>query len=238
VSIARRNRAVYLDAMSDTAAPAGRWIDIANPTRFIALADRIVPWLGGLAAIALGIGLWMAFAAPEDYQQGITVRIMYMHVPSAWLGMMCYVGHGDFGASAFWCGVIRSPTSRSRPRPRSGPPSRFLALATGSLWGKPMWGTWWVWDARLTSFLDPVPDVSRHHGADLARSRSRRGAHAKACDRDAGRLRSTFRSSSSRSTGGTLCTSRPPSSVSTSPTIHPPCSRRCSSARSGSRCCS
>ncbi|MEO4001028.1 heme ABC transporter permease [Mesorhizobium sp. CAU 1732] len=136
--------------MSDTAAPAGRWIDIANPTRFIALADRIVPWLGGLAAIALGAGLWMAFAAPEDYQQGITVRIMYIHVPFAWLAMMCY---SVMAISALGTLVWRHPLADVALKAAApiGAAFTLLALATGSIWGKPMWGTWWVWDARLTS---------------------------------------------------------------------------------------
>jgi ABC-type transport system involved in cytochrome c biogenesis permease subunit len=78
-------------AMSDTAtAPAKSWMDLANPTRFIAIADKVVPWLAALAIATLAVGLWLAFSAPEDYQQGITVRIMYIHVPFAWLAMMCY----------------------------------------------------------------------------------------------------------------------------------------------------
>ena len=77
--------------MSDTAtAQSARWIDLANPTRFVALADRLVPLLAALSALTLAAGIWMGFAAPEDYQQGITVRIMYLHVPFAWLAMMCY----------------------------------------------------------------------------------------------------------------------------------------------------
>jgi heme exporter protein C len=76
--------------MSDISIPAGRLSDLANPTRFLAFAARTVPWLATVAAIILAIGLWMSFAAPPDYQQGTTVRIMYIHVPFAWLAMLCY----------------------------------------------------------------------------------------------------------------------------------------------------
>jgi len=137
--------------MSDTAtAPAGRWIDLANPTRFVALAGRLVPWLAVLAAITLAIGLWLVFAAPEDYQQGITVRIMYIHVPFAWLSMMCY---SIMALSSLGTLVWRHPLADVSLKSAApiGAVFTLLALATGSIWGKPMWGTWWVWDARLTS---------------------------------------------------------------------------------------
>ena len=77
--------------MSETAAASGNWLtDLANPTRFVGLADRAIPVLGALSALVLAVGLYLAFAAPEDYQQGSTVRIMYIHVPFAWLAMFCY----------------------------------------------------------------------------------------------------------------------------------------------------
>src|SRR5690606_16533324 len=136
---------------SDTAAPsAGRWLGLANPTRFVALADRIVPWLAGLSPAVLALGLWMGFAAPEDYQQGITVRIMYIHVPFAWLAMMCY---SIMAASALGTLVWRHPLADVSLKAAApiGAAFTLLALFTGSVWGKPMWGTWWVWDARLTS---------------------------------------------------------------------------------------
>ena len=137
--------------MSETAAaPATRWIDLANPTRFVALADRLVPWLAGAAVLVLAAGLWMAFNAPEDYQQGITVRIMYIHVPFAWLSMFCYT---LLAASALGTLVWRHPLADVSLKAAApiGAAFTLLALATGSIWGKPMWGTWWVWDARLTS---------------------------------------------------------------------------------------
>ena len=77
--------------MSETTASRPGWFtSLANPTRFLGLAGRLIPWLAGLTAIVLAIGLYMSFAAPEDYQQGSTVRIMFIHVPAAWLAMMCY----------------------------------------------------------------------------------------------------------------------------------------------------
>jgi heme exporter protein C len=125
-------------------------MDLANPTRFVALADRLVPWLAALAAIVLAIGLYMSFTAPEDYQQGITVRIMYIHVPFAWLAMMCYT---LMAISALGTLVWRHPLADVALKSAApiGAVFTALALITGSIWGKPMWGTWWVWDARLTS---------------------------------------------------------------------------------------
>ncbi|BCH30028.1 heme exporter protein CcmC [Mesorhizobium sp. L-8-10] len=127
-----------------------RWTDLANPTRFVALADRLISWFAGLAALVLAIGLYMGFAAPEDYQQGITVRIMYIHVPFAWLSMMCY---SIMAASALGTLVWRHPLADVALKAAAPIGATFTALAliTGSIWGKPMWGTWWVWDGRLTS---------------------------------------------------------------------------------------
>jgi len=124
--------------------------DLANPTRFIAFADRTVPWLAGAAVISLLAGLWMGFAAPEDYQQGSTVRIMYIHVPFAWISMMCYT---VMAVSALGTLVWKHPLADVSLKAAApiGLVFTALALATGSIWGKPMWGAWWVWDARLTS---------------------------------------------------------------------------------------
>ncbi len=126
---------------------------LANPTRFMALAARIVPWLAGLTVVLFAIGLYMAFfIAPPDYQQGETVRIMYIHVPAAWLAMMCY---GVIAISSFGYLVFRHPMADVSAKAAApiGAVFTALALITGSLWGKPMWGTYWVWDARLTSVL-------------------------------------------------------------------------------------
>ena len=136
--------------MSHTAARPGRLTDLANPTRYLALSRMVLPWLAGAALIALALGLFLAFRAPADYQQGVTVRIMYIHVPFAWLAMMCYT---VMAISALGTLVWRHPLADVALKAAAPIGTAFtaLALATGSIWGKPMWGTWWVWDARLTS---------------------------------------------------------------------------------------
>jgi heme exporter protein C len=136
--------------MTDAAAQPGFFSGLANPTRFIALADRLVPWLAALAAIVLAAGLALGFQAPEDYQQGTTVRIMYIHVPFAWLAMLCY---SVMAVAALGTLVWRHPLADVALKAAApiGAVFTALALVTGSIWGKPMWGTWWVWDARLTS---------------------------------------------------------------------------------------
>ncbi|MBO6717513.1 MAG: heme ABC transporter permease [Rhizobiaceae bacterium] len=136
--------------MSETATLSRRFTDLANPTRFVALADRLVPWLAGLSAVVIAAGLWMGFNAPEDYQQGITVRIMYLHVPFAWLSMMIY---SIMAVSALGTLVWRHPLADVALKAAApiGAVFTALALATGSIWGRPMWGAWWVWDGRLTS---------------------------------------------------------------------------------------
>ncbi len=136
--------------MSDATLQPGRWTDLANPTRFMALAGRLLPWLYGAAAVVLAVGLYLSFSAPEDYQQGITVRIMYIHVPFAWLSMMCY---SVMAVSALGTLVWRHPLADVSVKAAAPIGATFTALAllTGSVWGKPMWGTWWVWDGRLTS---------------------------------------------------------------------------------------
>lgn len=126
---------------------------LANPSRFMAFSAIAMPLLALLAAGTLGVGLYMAFfASPEDYQQGHTVKIMYIHVPSAWLAMM---GYAFVAMSSFGLLVFRHPLAdvSAKAAVPIGAAFTFLALVTGSLWGKPMWGTYWVWDARLTSVL-------------------------------------------------------------------------------------
>ena len=126
---------------------------LANPTRFMQISALVLPWLSGLAAVLLLYGLYLAFfASPADYQQGETVRIMYIHVPCAWLSMMIY---GLIAVSSFGLLVFRHPLADVSAKAAAplGAALTFLALLTGSLWGKPMWGTYWVWDARLTSVL-------------------------------------------------------------------------------------
>ena len=126
---------------------------LANPTRFMQLSSTALPWIAGAAAALLMYGLFLVFfVAPEDYQQGQTVKIMYIHVPSAWLAMMTY---GLVAVSSFGLLVFRHPLAdvSAKAAVPIGAAFTFLALLTGSLWGKPMWGTYWVWDARLTSVL-------------------------------------------------------------------------------------
>src|ERR687883_2127124 len=128
-------------------------LQLANPTRFLAFVGRALPWLWGLTAVLFAVGLYEAFfVAPPDYQQGETVRIMFLHVPAAWLAMFCYT---LMAASSIGTLVWRHPLADVSARSAAplGAAFTFLALATGSLWGKPMWGTLWVWDARLTSVL-------------------------------------------------------------------------------------
>lgn len=124
----------------------------ANPTRFMALSGAVLPWIAGLAAIVMAYGLYRGFTAPPDYQQGQTILIMYIHVPAAWLGM---AGYAIVAASSFGLLVFRHPLADVSAKAAApiGAAFTLLALITGSLWGKPMWGTYWVWDARLTSVL-------------------------------------------------------------------------------------
>ncbi|HVX35923.1 MAG TPA: heme ABC transporter permease [Hyphomicrobium sp.] len=126
---------------------------LANPTRFMGLSAKVLPWASGIAAVVIALGLYLAlFDSPADYQQGETVRIMYIHVPCAWLSMMIY---SVIAISSFGLLVFRHPLADVSAKAAAplGAAFTFLALLTGSLWGKPMWGTYWVWDARLTSVL-------------------------------------------------------------------------------------
>jgi heme exporter protein C len=128
-------------------------IDLANPTRFLSFSARLLPWLAAATAIMLVAGLYLAFfVAPPDYQQGDTVRIMFIHVPSAWLSM---AGYALMAVAALGTLVWRHPLADVTQKAAApiGAAFTFLALVTGSIWGRPMWGTWWVWDARLTSEL-------------------------------------------------------------------------------------
>jgi heme exporter protein C len=126
---------------------------LASPARFLRLADRLMPWLTAMTAGLLAFGLAQALVfSPADYQQGDTVRIMYVHVPSAWLSLMIYTVMAVASASfLIWKHTLADVIARvSAPL---GAAFTFITLVTGSLWGKPMWGAWWVWDARLTSVL-------------------------------------------------------------------------------------
>lgn len=125
----------------------------ANPTRFQRLSRRVEPWLLAAMVVCFVSGLYFAlFSSPVDYQQGHTVRIMYIHVPSAWMALFCYTAMAIAAAVALiWKHALADVAAKATAP--IGAAFTFLALITGSLWGKPMWGTWWVWDARLTSVL-------------------------------------------------------------------------------------
>lgn len=132
---------------------ASRFHAYANPARFQRLAGKILPWSTGGAVLALAAGIYLSlFGSPPDYQQGETVRIMYVHVPSAWMALFCY---SCIAAGSFMALVWKHPLAEvfARACAPVGACFTLLCLATGSLWGEPMWGTWWVWDARLTSVL-------------------------------------------------------------------------------------
>lgn len=129
------------------------WSYFANPERFDRLAAAMLPWTWGLAIALFAIGLpWALIFSPPDYQQSETVRIMYVHVPAAWLAMAAYAG---LGVSSFVYFIWRHNLAdlAARALAPAGAVFAFLCLATGALWGRPMWGAWWVWDARLTSML-------------------------------------------------------------------------------------
>ena len=125
---------------------------LANPERFLAFARVAVPAASLLAALLLGVALWRGLAAPPDYQQGGSVRILFVHVPTAWLAMLTYAA---MAAGALGTLVWRHPLAEVSMRAAApiGAAFTLIALLTGALWGRPTWGTYWVWDARLTSFL-------------------------------------------------------------------------------------
>jgi heme exporter protein C len=127
-------------------------IDLANPARFAKFADHTIAWLGGLTAVVFAFAINQAMGAPDDYQQGATVKIMFLHVPAALLGMMCF---GLMAVAALGTLVWRHPLADVTAKAAApiGATFTLLCLVTGSLWGRPMWGTYWVWDARLTSVL-------------------------------------------------------------------------------------
>jgi heme exporter protein C len=127
-------------------------IDLANPTRFLVFVNRALPWLATVTALVFAYGLYRVMGAPDDYQQGATVKIMFLHVPSAWLGRM---GWGVMTIAALGTLVWRHPLADVAGKAAApiGAAFTLICLVTGSLWGRPMWGTYWVWDARLTSVL-------------------------------------------------------------------------------------
>src|SRR5712691_10972054 len=127
-------------------------IDLANPSRFLTLSGRILPWLSAATLIAFAFGIAQVIGAPDDYQQGATAKIMYIHVPSAWLSMFIW---GTMSIAALGTLVWRHPLADVAAKAAApiGAALTLQCLITGSLWGRPMWGTYWVWDGRLTSVL-------------------------------------------------------------------------------------
>ena len=129
------------------------WFKFSSPATFYPLAGRMMPWFAWAAAILIAVGLYMSFfVAPTDYKQGEGYRIIFVHVPAAWMSMFIYV------VMAAWSAIglvfnTRLSAMMARAMAPTGAMFTFLALWTGAFWGKPMWGTWWVWDARLTSEL-------------------------------------------------------------------------------------
>ncbi len=199
-------------------------LNFASPTDFLRLARVLIPLSAALTALLLGVGLYLAFfVAPPDYQQGETFRILYLHVPAAWLAMLIYF---VMTSAALGTLVWRHPLADAAQKAAAplGAGFTLLCLATGSLWGKPMWGTWWVWDARVTSVLvlfliylglvalwRTIEDPGRPRG-------QRRYLPSLA--------QSTFRSSNSLSIGGTPCINRLRSSALAVPRSRPPCCGR------------
>ena len=129
------------------------WFKYAAPQSFYPLAGAMLPWFSGAALLLLAVGLWLGlWVAPVDAQQGEAYRIIFVHVPASWMSMVVYT------AMAFWAGVglifnSRLSSMLACALAPTGAWMTFLALWTGALWGKPTWGAWWVWDARLTSEL-------------------------------------------------------------------------------------
>jgi len=129
------------------------WFKYASPQSFYPLAGKMIPWFWALAAIFFLIGLWISFfVAPTDFQQGEGYRIIFIHVPAAWMSMFIYL------VMAAWAGLGLALNTRlsgmmAQALAPTGAIMAFLSLWTGAFWGKPMWGAWWVWDARLTSAL-------------------------------------------------------------------------------------
>lgn len=129
------------------------WFRYASPQAFYPVAGKMIPWFAGTAIALSALGLYLGFfAAPTDFQQGDAYRIIFLHVPAAWLSMFIYI------VMAFWAGLglvlnTRLSSMMATALAPTGALFTFLALWTGALWGRPTWGAWWVWDARLTSEL-------------------------------------------------------------------------------------
>ena len=128
-----------------------RLTTFAAPSRFYAMAGRLIPWFWGTTVLFGLAGLYIGFGiAPTDFQQGDAYRIIFIHVPAAWMSMLIYLVMA-FWAACGWMLNARMASMFARALAPTGALFTFIALWSGALWGKPTWGTWWVWDARLTS---------------------------------------------------------------------------------------
>lgn len=129
------------------------WLQLSTPKTFYPVAGKMIPWFSALAAVFGVVGLYYGFfVAPPDYQQGNSYRIMFIHVPAAWMSMFIYIVMCIYaGIGLIW--NTRLSNMMAQALAPTGAVFTFLALWTGALWGKPTWGTYWVWDARLTSYL-------------------------------------------------------------------------------------
>ena len=129
------------------------WYKYAAPANFYPLAGKMLPWFTGLAIILFAIGLYIGFfVAPPDFQQGNSYRIIYIHVPAAWMGMLLYVLLAIYAAIG-WAFNARLASMMATAIATTGAMFTLVSLVTGAFWGKPTWGTWWAWDARMTSTL-------------------------------------------------------------------------------------
>ncbi|MHB1200205.1 MAG: heme ABC transporter permease CcmC [Polaromonas sp.] len=158
--------------------PATRWSSFAAPSRFYDLAGRLVPWFWAVALVLGAAGLYVGFAiAPTDFQQGEAYRIIFIHVPAAWMSMLIYLVMA-FWAAWGWMLNARMASMYARALAPTGALFTFIALWTGALWGKPTWGAWWVWDARLTSEFILLLLYLGYIGLTEAIDDTRRSAHA------------------------------------------------------------
>jgi heme exporter protein C len=129
------------------------WYKYAAPANFYPLAGKMIPWFAAATALLFIAGLYVGFfVAPTDFQQGESYRIIFIHVPAAWMGMFLYVLMAVY-AGIGWAFNARLASMMATAISTTGAVFTFISLVTGSLWGRPAWGVWWVWDARLTSTL-------------------------------------------------------------------------------------
>jgi len=154
------------------------WFKYASPQAFDPLAGKLAPWFFAMAGVLALIGLYISFfVAPTDFQQGEAYRIIFVHVPAAWMSMFIYLVIAGWSAVGLAFNTRLSFMMAQALVP-TGAMFTFLALVTGSMWGKPMWGAWWVWDARLTSELILLFLYIGHIALQSAMEDSRRADHA------------------------------------------------------------